>query len=274
MQSIDELLAKELNDLSFENRAEIQEEIHCVKCCTVEESPQLIKFSIGRLQEEIAALPLADRKAYLDSVATDSQYYLQPEVQLKFLRAEKFNVKRAAIRLTKNAAILLKYFGPVALQRPLRYSDLGKAEQELLRLGHDQILPSRDKAVCEKIDNISISAVFGTMTDHQFVCLLFFQGRLIHFVRSGCGSVEAKVSLLYSMACCFRLKFIFNLTVTNFTLNSCEFFYTLVRLSQRTMKHKGRDLCSSLLAKKKQRPPTCPEKTLRMNIPKCSEHTL
>ena len=147
-RSVDERLARELNDLSFENRAEIMEEMNCVKSSTEEETPQFIKFSIGCLQEEIAALPLADREAYEESVATESQYYLQQEVQLKFLRADKFNAKLAAVRTTKNARMLLKYFGPIALQRPLQYSDLSKKDQKLLQLGHYQILPSRDRAVC------------------------------------------------------------------------------------------------------------------------------
>ena len=146
-QSFDALLAKELNDLSLENRTEIMEEMHCVKCPTVEETPQSVASSIHALQKEIDALPAINREAYEESLLMDSQYFLQPEVQLKFLRAEKFNAKRAAVRLTKNATILLKHFGPIALQRALRLSDLGKKEQELLRLGHDQILPSRDRAV-------------------------------------------------------------------------------------------------------------------------------
>ena len=146
-QAFDALLAKELNDLSLENRTEIMEEMHCVKCPTVEETPQLVQSSINSLQKEIEELPPNDREAYEDSLVMDSQYFLQEDVQLKFLRAERFNAKRAAVRLAKNAKILLEHFGPIALQRELRLSDLGKNEQELLRLGHDQILPSRDRAV-------------------------------------------------------------------------------------------------------------------------------
>ena len=149
MTSIDERLAKELNQLSFENRAEILEEIHCVKVPTAEETPDFIQSSICELQEEIAALPPNDRKAYEESLSNTlgNQYFLQQKVQLTFLRADRFNAKRAAVRLTKNAAILQKYFGLAALQRPLQFSDLGRKEQELLRLGHYQVLPTRDRAV-------------------------------------------------------------------------------------------------------------------------------
>ena len=150
MTSIDERLAKELNDLSFESRTEIQEEIHCVRSSIVEETPEFVQSSIQSLQAEIAALPLLDRQDYEQSIRTDTHYFLQHDVQLKFLRADRFDAKKAAIRLTKNAKILHKYFGPIALQRPLYFSDLGKKEQELLRLGHYQILPSRDRAVCTK----------------------------------------------------------------------------------------------------------------------------
>ena len=144
----DALLAKELNDLSFENRTAILDEIHCVDCHTLEETPKLIQSSLLHLQEEIAALPLMDKEAYQESIAADTQYFLQQDLQLKFLRAERFNAKSAAVRLTKNAQKLKKYFGQFALHRPLYFSDLGKRERQFLRLGCYQILPSRDRLVC------------------------------------------------------------------------------------------------------------------------------
>ena len=156
MATYDERLAKELNNLSLEKREEILEEMHCVKSATVEESPELIESSIHNLQNEIAALPIKDRKAYEESLASNGQYFLKREVQLKFLRAERLNAKCAAVRLAKNAKILHKYFGTVALQRPIQLSDLSKEEQQLLRHGHYQILPSRDRMVysmCQLLPN-------------------------------------------------------------------------------------------------------------------------
>ena len=52
----------------------------------------------------------------------------------------------AAARLTLHAELLFKLFGPEALMRPLRFSDLSKSEQNEIKAGIYQILPSRDRA--------------------------------------------------------------------------------------------------------------------------------
>ena len=147
MATFDQRLAQEFNNLSLEKREEILEEMHCVKCPIVEESPTLIEASISSLQEEIVALPINERKAYELSMAHKNQYFLQQDMQLKFLRAEQFNARSAAVRMAKHANLVHKYFGTIALQRPIGLSDLTKKEQQLLRQGHYQILPSRDRMV-------------------------------------------------------------------------------------------------------------------------------
>jgi hypothetical protein len=60
---IDEILARKFNNLSFNDRITIQEEIHCVKSTFIEETPQLIVSSFRCLAEEINANPRMDRAA-------------------------------------------------------------------------------------------------------------------------------------------------------------------------------------------------------------------
>jgi len=72
-------------------------------------------------------------------------YALSDGFRLKFLRAELFDVKKAAARYLTAIDFLVDYFGLVALQRPLYLKDLDKDEQKLLREGRCQLLPSRDR---------------------------------------------------------------------------------------------------------------------------------
>jgi len=64
---------------------------------------------------------------------------------MKFLRAELFDVKMAAVRFLRCIDFLVDYFGLVALQRPLYITDLDRNEQKLLKTGRCQLLPSRDR---------------------------------------------------------------------------------------------------------------------------------
>ena len=76
---------------------------------------------------------------------TKYSYALSDAFRLKFLRAELFDVKKAATRYLKCIDFLVAYFGLVALERPLYLKDLDKAEQKLMREGHCQLMPSRDR---------------------------------------------------------------------------------------------------------------------------------
>ena len=52
-QEVDELLSKELLELNVQDRNDIQEEIHGVKCLGVEETPQMIATALRLLMIEL-----------------------------------------------------------------------------------------------------------------------------------------------------------------------------------------------------------------------------
>ena len=70
----------------------------------------------------------------------------QKQALLKYLRADFFQVEKAAVRMVNHLSLLYKYFGPDMLQRRLRFADLTQAEQDCIRTGKEQILPVRDRA--------------------------------------------------------------------------------------------------------------------------------
>jgi hypothetical protein len=146
-KDIEVALANELTSLSLNDRTKIEEEIHCVKSLAVPETPERVEDALEKLQREASSLVgTGGGNVYLDALVMDSPYVQSRDFGLKFLRADFFNVKLAARRMLNHLELMFKFYGPVALQRPLRYSDLTKEEQDCVRKGPLQILPSRDKA--------------------------------------------------------------------------------------------------------------------------------
>lgn len=139
------MMAKEVSQLSFVDRSSIYEEIHGVQSLAIQETPELHQTSLQQFQYEIEIYP-GNKSAYDDAMIAGSDYVCSHEMRLKFLRADLFDAKKAVARFLLHLENLFRFFGPVALQRPLQYSDLGRKEVELLRKGFIQTLPSRDRA--------------------------------------------------------------------------------------------------------------------------------
>lgn len=158
----DSTLAAELYNLSFQDRSRIEEEIHGVQTVAVEETPEMVSEALRAFQLEVDKLPTSQKQAYEDAIVMDSKFVQDTNLHLKYLRATLFDPYRAAVNFGIYLDLLLSYFGPTALQRPIRYDDLGKAEKDNLRDGLWQVLPSRDRAgrlVCinlSTMDDVSL----------------------------------------------------------------------------------------------------------------------
>jgi len=69
------------------------------------------------------------------------------EFRLRFLRCELFDAKKAALRLVKFLDFVHEIFdGNELLRRPIKITDLSKAEMKIMRLGIYQLLPYRDRS--------------------------------------------------------------------------------------------------------------------------------
>ncbi|KAL3904380.1 MAG: hypothetical protein SGARI_004946, partial [Bacillariaceae sp.] len=144
-EDVENLLAKELYQMSIDERSKIQDEIHGVDSMATTETPKLIQESLDKLQEEIDSFK-GCKTAYENALMAGSTYVTSDEFRLKFLRAEFFDPAKAAARFLQNTQNLFRWFGSVALRRPLRYSDLTTADVALLKNGMLQLLNSRDRA--------------------------------------------------------------------------------------------------------------------------------
>ena len=192
--SIDTLLAKELNKLSFRERNNINEEIHGVSSLySVDETPQLISRSIVQLLFEIDnKVPIHCKVAYekskliynrntqvqaeqqqpcsvsSPSVTNDRSskhdsncpkgYVNDHDFLLLFLRRELFVVHKAALRLVNFMELVYELWGESALTEKVwtMQSHLDEFELEVLRTGMFQCLQGRDRAGRKMLGNFAI----------------------------------------------------------------------------------------------------------------------
>mmetsp|Transcript_27321 Transcript_27321/g.48345 ORF Transcript_27321/g.48345 Transcript_27321/m.48345 type:complete len:524 (+) Transcript_27321:363-1934(+) len=143
--AVDEMLSKQLANLSFTDRNAISEEVHGVRNLAAVETPQIVEKSLWLMNTEIERIE--HKPAYHQAVyVLHSRWVHDRDFRLRCLRAERFDVVKAAKRFLKFLDLLLEYFGTDALMRPIRMSDLGKEEMEILRSGQYQLLPFRDRS--------------------------------------------------------------------------------------------------------------------------------
>jgi hypothetical protein len=147
-KEIDDILSKEFQRVSFQNRNKIQEEIHGVSNLCPEETPEMVEQSLECLGKELDAI---EEKEIYDKISPFSYLYTK-KYRLMFLRCDLFNAKKAARRMVIFAEYMFNLYGTMeVLERPLRLSDLekgdrGKEVMECLRAGHCQLLPFRDRS--------------------------------------------------------------------------------------------------------------------------------
>ena len=146
---LDHLLSKELLELSVNDRNNLQEEIHGVRCLASEETPDLIEESLRRLAIELdEGVPISQKRGYLRSQETvASRAYINGrDFRLMILRCELFDPRKAAERMARICNSLLDLFGEYALERPIKLSDFTNAELKVFRKGRVQLLPFRDRS--------------------------------------------------------------------------------------------------------------------------------
>jgi hypothetical protein len=150
--TVDAILGNEINRLSFQQRNDIQEEIHGVKSCGREETPELIEEGLRQILEELWKLPSSEKAAWIRAQElaqqhqSKSSYTIMPDFYLRFLRTELWNIKKAAKRLAMFLNLILEVYGEYALQRPIQMADFTEAELKEIKCGQLQLLPFRDRS--------------------------------------------------------------------------------------------------------------------------------
>jgi hypothetical protein len=148
-KEIDDLLSKELQSLSFQQRTKVQEEVHGVTNLCPEENPAMIVEALKSMQQHLDAI---QNKPVFMQLSQQSYLYTR-EWRLRFLRCELYDCKMAAERLVRFTEYMLQEYDLEVLERPLRLSDLetkcgrrGKEVMNSFKSGHSQLLPFRDRS--------------------------------------------------------------------------------------------------------------------------------
>jgi len=145
LQELERTLAKEYHDKPRAERESLVNEFHGVSSRAIPETPELIRSSLNAFQRAIDNMvPAHEKGAYYKACSMNSTYVQSSEFRIKFLRAELFDVKNAALRYVRNLDYLLEAFGEFALMRQLYLSDLTKEEMNFFKKGYTQVLPFRD----------------------------------------------------------------------------------------------------------------------------------
>jgi hypothetical protein len=140
---VDALLAKELNQMSFQERELMYEEIHGVDKIH-EETEDFLNARLAALEQEIRRLP--QRELYEQAKRISEAYVTDRQFRLMFLRAEYHDPGKAAVRLVRFLEEKVRFFGPETLARNLYLSDLDDDDLAFLKSGLMQLIPTRDRA--------------------------------------------------------------------------------------------------------------------------------
>jgi hypothetical protein len=145
-KKMDRILAQEMNKLSMTDRNRIQEEIHGVYNAAPSETPEMIEQVLQDFCQHINTVPPEKSVAYRQALASNSRYVHDRDFQLKFIRAEVYNVPNAVKRFMAYLDLTYEHFGSEVLFRPILQIDLSKIEVKVMRRGATQVLSSRDRA--------------------------------------------------------------------------------------------------------------------------------
>lgn len=162
-KAMDNLLSKELLELSLSDRNALEEEIHGVRCLAREETPELLQASLRKLAmvlENDALIPQHEKKAYLQSQRLPMTYINGNDFRLRFLRLTLFDVGRAAKQMVRFLELACLLFGDYLLERPVRLRDFDKKDLQFIRNSSTQFLPFRDRSgrrICVCINPIAYS---------------------------------------------------------------------------------------------------------------------
>ena len=145
-QSVDDIDAEtaiHLSKLSIQDREKVYFDVHGVRD-EIQETPELLEKSLTKLEKKLKKVK--NKSAYDEAKQMDSEYVMDNDFRLKFLRADRFDSKQAALRLARHFQAKLELFGKEKLVSNITQDDLDTNSLCVLNYGYPQLLPLRDRA--------------------------------------------------------------------------------------------------------------------------------
>jgi len=151
--TVENFLSNAMLSLSVQDRNEITEEIHGVRCLAPNETPELLEKSLSEMYVALERIPRSEKVAYCKSqeLFPHTTFAMDRDFRLRLLRCELFDTQKAAIRLVKYMDFISEIFGQDRvdlLERPIHLQDLEKEEEthNMLKSGFLQLLGYRDRS--------------------------------------------------------------------------------------------------------------------------------
>lgn len=154
VENVDKLMAREIDRLSLRDRNALFEEIHGVSNMAIEETPELVEYSLRSFEIELEKINPDSRIAY-DSIANQflnnaaRRIVTSRAFRLRFLRCVFFNPSEAALRMVNFFELLYALYGRehvLSFDETMDFFIDGKGDQIAFRTGLLQLLPFRDRS--------------------------------------------------------------------------------------------------------------------------------
>ena len=136
-EETDAMLAGEMNRCSMEEREKAFHDIHGVSGNT-EESHEMVANKLYQLDLELSKIKTGS-SAYELAEKMSMEYVSNPDFRLMFLRADEFDAKKAAVRMSAFFSEKLDLFGSEKLVKDITLNDLNDDDMESLACGCIQV---------------------------------------------------------------------------------------------------------------------------------------
>jgi hypothetical protein len=117
----------------------------------IDEEPTFVAQCLNEMEEELVKLLKSKpnnkiNKAFQLAESRDPNFVKNRSIRIRFLRAERFQAKRAAARMIRYFDWKHYLFGESKLCKKITFGDLDDYDTKALKKGGSQVLPSRDRA--------------------------------------------------------------------------------------------------------------------------------
>jgi hypothetical protein len=137
-------LAKEMYELSVQEREKILDDIHGVAQAQ-EETPEFVARCLEDLDKAISLLSKGKRKSLDRAIFQSPSLQHDAKFKLMFLRSDAYNPRRAADRMANYYTNKQKLFGEEKLVKKITLDDLTEQDMQLFRADCLLELPHRDQ---------------------------------------------------------------------------------------------------------------------------------
>lgn len=137
-------LPAQLTALSFQEREAIIEEIHGV-APEPKETKESREILLKEMREEIRNVPVKKKTAYTRAAFLRPTLENDDAFMLRFLRAERYDPKKAALKVCIHFEHKLEIFAPEMLPRRITVFDLTEEDIDEMRNGGSHPLKCKDR---------------------------------------------------------------------------------------------------------------------------------